>query len=95
MTRFAILALLVPLPAFAQSVDQTPPAASQTPPAATSSRLPLAAMRHEQPRQNQVNQRELETFGPGDSQAQKQRQNEVDQLYGEIMRQSAPPQGQR
>lgn len=94
MTRLALIsaaALLLPAAAFAQNAGPAAPAAPQP---GVPTRLPLAAMRHQQPRASEVDERERDTFGPREVQVQKQRQNEVDQLYDRVMRQSAPP-GQR
>ncbi len=90
MTRIALwgLALLLPSAvALAQTSDQ-PPA-----PTAPTTQLPLAAMRHQQPRAAEVEQREAERYGPQQAQQRQRRQRtEVDQLYQDIMRRSAPAQ---
>lgn len=91
MTRIAFfgLALLLSPAAWAETTGQ-PPA-----PPAPASQLPLAAMRHQQPRAAEVNQREAERFGQSEVQRQRRQRAEVDQLYDEIMRRSAPAQGRQ
>ena len=91
MTRIAFfgLALLLSPAAWAETTGQPPV------PAAPTSQLPLAAMRHQQPRAAEVNQREAERFGQSDVQRQRRQRAEVDQLYDEIMRRSAPAQGRQ
>jgi primosomal protein N'' len=84
--------LLTPLPALAQTVTQTP--LSTLPETAAPSDLPVAAMRHEQPKEADVHEREVERFGPAEVQhEQTAEQAEVDQIYQEVMRRSAPPSG--
>ena len=81
--------LLAPLPVAAQSVTQTP--LSTLPETAAPSDLPVAAMRHEQPKPSDVHERELERFGIENVQhEQTAEQAEVDQIYQEVMRRSAP-----
>lgn len=95
MTRFALLASLVLFgaPALAQAQGQ-PQGAPQAPGGATS-QLPLAAMRHQQPTQSNVTQREEERFGGKNVQQEQSReQKEVQQLYDEAMRRSKPPKEQ-
>ena len=90
------LALSLSLPALAETPDWTPPAPPAAPEAAPTAQLPLDAMRHHQPRAADVEQREIERFGRSGSSTQTQRQqrSEVDQLFEEIMRRSAPPKPQ-
>lgn len=95
MTRFALLASLVlcSAPALAQAQSQ-PQGAPQSPGEATP-QLPLAAMRHQQPTQSDVTQREEERFGSKNVQQEQSReQKEVRQLYDEVMRRSEPAKGQ-
>jgi hypothetical protein len=81
--------LLAPLPVAAQSVTQTP--LSTLPETAAPSDLPVAAMRHEQPKAADVNEREVERFGIENVQHEHTaEQAEVDQIYQEVMRRSAP-----
>lgn len=87
---WSVLALLLIAPAFAQTPDQPagPPAAASPPPG----QLPLGAMRHRQPTRGQVDQRERAQEGADKAeQQQRQQRSEEDQLYDQIMRQSAPP----
>ena len=79
------LVLLSPLPALAQTTDQ-----AALPPSAAESRLPLAAMRHEQPRRDDVVARERDKLEPNEAQALQRERAEEDRLYNEVMRNSAP-----
>lgn len=85
----AILATSLASPAAAQ----TPPAQGN-PPQPAESQLPLAAMRHAQPRRAEVDERERAKFGSRDAEQAKQQRATEDQLYQEIMRRSAPAGGQ-
>ena len=84
MLRIALLglALLLPLPALAQSPDDS----------GVRARPSRDALRHHQPRQATVNQREKERFWRDETQ-QRDRQSEVDRLYDEILKHSAPAKG--
>ena len=92
MTRIALFgfALLLSPAALAQTAGPPPPS-----PTAPPGELPLAAMRHQQPRAAAVNQREEQRFGQGEAQRQQRQRAEVDQLYQDIMRRSAPAQGRQ
>ena len=90
MTKTAWLALLLllPLPVAAQTADPAPPATAAPAPAAP----PTGAMLHHQPDQSEVMQREEERYGNLTvKRVQTQEQIEVDKLYDEVMRRSAPP----
>jgi hypothetical protein len=100
MMRIALLAaLLIPLSAIAQ--ERTPPAPEPGMPDAAApdatapeTKLPIGAMRHHQPTADDVRQREGQV--EGDRAAQRggtHDQHEVDDLYQEVMRRSAPPGG--
>ncbi len=76
------------LPALAASPDQTAPAAA-APGVPLQERL--GAMRHHQPSRAEVTGREDQAFGRQEVQdIQHQQNGDVDQLYTEIMRMSAP-----
>lgn len=93
MIRIPVLALLslVMAPGLALAAD---PAAGSAPPLPGPSALPLAAMRHEPPDQQVVTQREDQRFGvPVVKREQTKEQQEVDQIYRDVMRRSAPPPG--
>lgn len=86
MRMIALLALLAlpPAPALAQGSNAPQPA----PP--LSSQLPLAAMRHHQPREDTVREHQIEREGAEKVEQQdKQQQLELDQLYHEILQRSA------
>jgi hypothetical protein len=74
-------------PALAQS------SAQPVPPDPEQSRLPLAAMRHQQPRREAVDTRERSQLGPDEARALQRERAEEDQLYNDVMRNSAPPAG--
>jgi len=86
--------VLAALPAAAQAPSppaaQTPPAppAAAGPPA--DSKLPLGAMRHEQPRRDEVDKLEQERLGPKAEETGKKQNTDVDKLYDQLMRRSAP-----
>jgi hypothetical protein len=91
MIRSILLAaLLLPLPALAQSASQ-PPAAPQEAPAATSSKLPLAAMRHRQPSAAEVESREQAHFGKAGDKRRQTQEQEIDRLYQDVIRRSEAP----
>jgi hypothetical protein len=79
------------LSALAQTPDRPEPAERSNAP---SRHLPLDAMRHHQPRAQDVEQREAEQSGPGAAEAQRRQRSEVDQLYDDVMRRSAPAERQ-
>lgn len=88
MAVAAFLAALGMPPALAQVLEQAPP-----PPAAgapSDSKLPLAAMRHQQPRRADVEQLEQERLGPKAGQIEKQQRAAEDKLFEDVMRRSAP-----
>ncbi|HZB91398.1 MAG TPA: hypothetical protein VE397_08160 [Stellaceae bacterium] len=87
---FVLLALLAATPASAQTAGGAPPPASPAAPSDSDSKLPLAAMRHEQPRRDAVEERERALEAPGAQKAQQREDRQEDQLYDDIMRQSAP-----
>lgn len=93
---FVGLALSLSLPALAETPDRTPPALPAAPEAAPATQLPLDAMRHHQPRADDVERREIERFGRSGSSTETQRRqrSEIDELYDEVMRRSAPPKPQ-
>lgn len=87
MRMIALLALLALPPGSALAQESNAP--PQQSPA-----LPLAAMRHQQPREDTVH--ELESAREGQEkvdQQSKQQQTEIDQLYREIMQRSAASGG--
>jgi len=88
MIRIALLALAVLLvsPARAQSPSPLPDEAG------VRARPSLDALRHHQPRQAAVEQRERERFGRDETQ-KRGRQSEVDRLYDEVLKRSAPAKG--
>lgn len=78
-TAWLALLLLLPLPVAAQTADPAP----ATP--------PVGAMLHHQPDQSEVMQREDKNYGDLTvKRVQTPEQIEVDKLYGEVMRRSAP-----
>ncbi len=87
-TAFLAALWLAAFPAFGQTAGQTPVPETTAPPAEP--KLPLAAMRHQQPRREEVEQLEQERLGPKAQQIQKQQGSEVDRLYEDVMRRSAP-----
>ena len=83
MTKTAWLALLLllPLPVAAQTADPAPAPAAP----------PVGAMLHHQPDQSEVMQREDKQYGDLTvKRVQTPEQIEVDKLYDEVMRRSAP-----
>lgn len=83
-TALVALAALLALPALAQAPEPGPASSSD-------SKLPLAAMRHQQPRRDEVDKLEQQRFGAKAQQIQQQQQGaEVDKLYQDVMRRSAP-----
>jgi hypothetical protein len=76
-------AVLTALPALAQAPG-SPPVPPGLP---MDSKLPLAAMRHQQPREADVEER----LGPKAQEVDKQQRPEVDRLYDDVMRRSALP----
>ncbi|HEV2546444.1 MAG TPA: hypothetical protein VGU20_03845 [Stellaceae bacterium] len=91
MRHFASFALVLALlrPLAAQAADAPRSLGGNPPlPAPGTSRLPLDAMLHHQPRAGDVARREEERGD--DEQAQKRRQAELDALYNDIMARSAP-----
>ncbi|MGO8918731.1 MAG: hypothetical protein ACLQJR_22760 [Stellaceae bacterium] len=89
LVALVALVALTALSALAQAPAPGP--APGAPAAALDSKLPLAAMRHQQPRQADVEQRETERFGPKEQEVEKQQRSEMDKLYDDVMRRSAPP----
>lgn len=78
-TAWLALLLLLPLPVAAQTADPAPAAP------------PVGAMLHHQPDQSEVMQREDKNYGDLTvKRVQTPEQIEVDKLYGEVMRRSAP-----
>jgi hypothetical protein len=86
-----ILAWPGALSALAQTPDRPEPAERSNAP---SRHLPLDAMRHHQPRAQDVEEREAEQSGAGAAEAQRRQRSEVDQLYDDVMRRSAPAERQ-
>lgn len=84
LTAFIATAVLTALPAFAQA--PVPGSAPTLPASPSDSKLPLAAMRHQQPREADVEER----LGPKADETEKQQAPEVDKLYNDVMRRSAP-----
>lgn len=96
MTRSILIAvlLMLPLPTLAQTPAQPPPMLA--PEAGAPSQVPpqqLDAMRHYQPSQQEVEQLERQS-GSAASAQQRAQGKELDRLYDELMRRSAPAQGQ-
>lgn len=86
-TAWLALLLLLLLPVAAQTADPAPPAAATAAP-------PVGAMLHRQPDQPEVMQRQDEHYGNLTvKRVQTPEQVEVDKLYDEVMRRSAPPPG--
>jgi hypothetical protein len=90
LASFALaLALMLPLAAQAAEAPRSESAAQPAPHAGLeSSRLPLDAMLHHQPRAGAVARRESDT-GNND-QDLRRRRDELDALYKDIMARSAP-----
>lgn len=93
MMRIALFAsLLVPI---ADTMpDPGPPAsAAEVGPGPSDGRLPLDAMRHHQPTAADVQQRERELGGDATPRhRQDSDQREIDDIYQDVMRRSAPRQ---
>ena len=87
VAALAALAWLLPLPGLVQAPDQGPPPAAASP---SDSKLPLAAMRHQQPRRSDVDQLEQDRFGSRADDLRKKQGTQVDKLYEDVMRRSAP-----
>lgn len=89
MKKFLVLLALLALPAIPSLAQQSDPP-PQTP--APAPQLPIAAMRHEQPSEDAVRQREIDREGAQKvEQRDTQQQHEVDQLYRQILQRSATP----
>jgi hypothetical protein len=87
-TAFIAAFWLAALPAFGQTAGQSPVPETTAPPAEPN--LPLAAMRHQQPRRDEVEKLEQERLGAKAQQIQQQQGPAVDRLYEDVMRRSAP-----
>jgi hypothetical protein len=85
------LTLLLSWPALAQTPPDRP--LRDDVPQGTS-RLPIDAMLHHQPRRADVRERESARLGEGAVEAQRRRQADIDEIYDEVMRRSAPPKPQ-
>jgi hypothetical protein len=96
MIRIILLAvLLLPLPALAQNASQPPAAPQEAPSAATSSKLPLAAMRHRPPSEAEVQSREQARFGKAGDERRQTQEQEIDRLYQDVIRRSEAPPAER
>jgi hypothetical protein len=59
---------------------------------ASQSKQSIDALLHHQPRRSDIQQREIRRYGPQTVEQERQRrQADVDQLYEDVMRRSAPP----
>jgi len=91
LMAWLVLTALLAVPALAQTSDQPPAAPSPASPGAPdTTKLPLAAMRHEQPRRDETDARERARYGATEPEVLKRQRAEEDQLYKDIMRRSAP-----
>jgi hypothetical protein len=94
MRNLALLgfaACLLIAPAAAAQTRFNAPGRIETAPGTGTAHLPLDAMLHHQPRAGDVARREGAP-GVDEAQEQKRRQAELDALYNDIMRRSAPKQ---
>jgi hypothetical protein len=80
-----LLALAAAAPAEAQDTERAP---AKTVPSTS-----LDAYRHHQPTAKDVEERELDRGKAQNGQQQRREQSDLDQLYKDIMRNSAPGQG--
>jgi hypothetical protein len=95
MRRVALLGLvlLLSVPAIAETTKQVPGSGAFSS-GTSQSKLPIDAMLHHQPRRSDVQQRELQRYRSQSVEEERQhRQSELDQLYEDVMRRSAPPTG--
>jgi len=88
-TAVVVAFWLAALPAVAQAADRSPPPDAAAP-SADASKLPLAAMRHQQPRRDEVDRLEQQRLGSKAQEIRQQQGPKVDRLYEEVMRRSAP-----
>jgi hypothetical protein len=81
------------------ALAQTPPVPTPTPPPAPANATPavppqeIEATRHHQPTQADVNALEAQRLGKGQLQQQSHDQADVDKLYDQLMRETAPKNG--
>ena len=80
------LALTAAAPAVAQDAGRAPGNGNVVPPSS------LGAYLHHQPNAKDVEQRELDSGKKIDDKRQRRQQSDVDELYDEVMRNSAPSQ---
>ena len=92
MNKILVLALCcVLLPGGALAQQPTGGGASAPPAPAPASSLPLDAYLHHQPTKPEVIERERQRYGAATVQQEDRReQSELDQLYDEVIRRSAP-----
>ena len=90
MNKIVVLALCVLLPGGA--LAQQPTGGASVPPApAPAASLPLGAYLHHQPTEPDVVERERQRYGAATvGQENRRQQSEIDQLYDEVIRRSAP-----
>jgi hypothetical protein len=91
VNKIVVLALCVLLPGGALAQQPTGGGASAPPAPAPAASLPLDAYLHHQPTEPDVIERERQRYGAATvGQENRREQSEIDQLYDEVIRRSAP-----